>query len=89
VQLASKTYLGTILGTKMSFDLNTAFNVPSFLHNVAIRCNIVIDCILSMANVLIDKNHITYIILDAPNKIMRCLGPMNKIRCSLGHSTKN
>jgi len=89
VQLASKTYLGTILGTKMSLDLNIAFDVPSFLHNVAIKCNIVVVCILSMANVLIDKNHITYIILDAPNKIMRCLGPMNKIRCTLGHSTKN
>jgi hypothetical protein len=87
--LASKTYLGTILGTKMSFDLNIAFDVPPLLHNVTTRCNIVVDCILNMANVSIEKNNVTYITLDTTNKLMGCLGPMNKIRCSPWHPTGN
>jgi hypothetical protein len=89
MQLASKTYLGIILGTKIFFDLNIAFDVPLLLHNVATRCNIVINCILSMANVSKKKNNVTYITLDTPNKLMECLVPMNKIRYYLEHSIGN
>jgi hypothetical protein len=73
--MTSKTYVGIILGIKMSFDLNTTFDVPPFLHNVATRCNIVVDCILSMANVSIEKNNVTYITLDAPTNSWGALVP--------------
>jgi hypothetical protein len=89
MQLASKTYVGIILGIKMSFDPIIAFYVPPLLHNVTTRCNIVINCILTMANVSKEKNNVTYITLDTPNKLMECLRPMNKIRCSPRHSTGN
>lgn len=54
--LVLKAYWGNIKGTKMSSDLTTTSDVPSFSHNVAAKWNITISWIHETANVSAKNN---------------------------------
>ncbi len=54
--LVLKAYWGNVKGTKMSSDLTTTFDVPSFSHNVVTKWNTIVNWIHEMANLSTKNN---------------------------------